>query len=71
MRSSATREERLLSEISGGRNTIEALGAVLYPKLTSPRMLAMGQNQVRSMVRKLVTEGKVPEAEDGTFAVAG
>jgi ribonuclease/clavin/mitogillin len=65
------REEQLLTEIAGGRNTIQALGAFLYPKLTSPRTQAMGQNQVRSMLRKLVAEGKVSEAEDGALVVAG
>lgn len=64
------REEQLLTEIAGGRNTVEALGTFLYPKLTSPRTQAMGQNQVRSMLRKLIVEGKVTEAEDGTLVLA-
>jgi glyoxylase-like metal-dependent hydrolase (beta-lactamase superfamily II) len=64
------REEQLLTEITGGRNTIEALGTFLYPKLTSPRTQAMGQTQVRTMLRKLASEGKVTQAEDGTITVA-
>lgn len=61
------REEQVLSRIADGCNTIDALGAFLYPKLTSPRTQVMGQQQVRSMLRKLLTEQRVTEAEDGTF----
>jgi ribonuclease/clavin/mitogillin len=64
------REEQLLTEITDGRDTVEALGTFLYPKLTSPRTQSMGQGQVRSMLRKLVAEGKVTEAEDGRLVLS-
>ena len=64
------REAQLLEEIAGGRNTVPVLGAFLYPKLDTPKKAAMGQGQVRSMLRKLIAEGRVREAPDGTLAVA-
>ena len=63
------RERELLDMLEGGPQSVADMFGRVYADI-SPRLKAQAEAQIRSGLRKLVSEGKVEEASDGLFVAA-